>query len=284
MAGVNMTSTGVKIGTAAYMAPEQLRGEHVDARADVWALGSTLYEMLAGHRAFSGQRLHEVIEAVLYAGTNSIATLPGDIPMALHAIIHRALEADLEKRYPSAEAMLADLTHVGLSGTRPAAPREDNDHAAKAVDALQWSDAMLDELIATVTPQIGPIAPVLVKRLAKRVRSLAELHERLADHLPDWQMRASFLDQRRSTAMPTDTQSHMVLQQSAWATDVSDAPQLKRIEALLKPMLGPIAGTLIRRQSANCADLAQLCQLLADYLPNENDKTTFLEMSAPLCK
>jgi hypothetical protein len=49
-------------------------------------------------------------------------------------------------------------------------------------------------------------------------------------------------------------------------------------------MLGPIAGTLIRRQSANCTDLAQLCQILTDYIPGEKDKARFLEMTARLFK
>ncbi|UCE88833.1 MAG: serine/threonine protein kinase [Pseudomonadota bacterium] len=285
MAGVNMTSTGVSIGTVAYMAPEQLRGEHVDARADVWALGATFYEMLAGHRAFGGQRLHEVIEAVLHAGSNPIATLPGDIPIALRAIIHRALEADLEARYPSAEAMLADLTQLSLSDMRSTArPEGATGAATPRDDAPQWSDAVLDELIATVMPQIGPIAPVLVKRLAKNARSLAELHERLADHLPDAHARTAFFQRMHSSATAPDTQTRVAGQQAAPAAGVSSAPQLEGIEAVLKPMMGPIAGTLIRRQSANCADLVQLCQMLADYLPDENDKSAFLEMTAPLCK
>jgi serine/threonine-protein kinase len=281
MAGVDMTSAGMSIGTVAYMAPEQLRGEQADARADVWALGVTLYETLTGHRPFSGQRIHEVIRAVLLAGSSPISASPAEMAPALWAIIRRALESKLDARYPSAEALLADLAEI----RRPGARSDDASGRGRGGDgASRWDSPALDELIAEVTPQIGPIAPVLVKRLAQNVRSLPELYERLADHLPDATARTAFLKRVRTDTNPLGTHTCVAGQADAPAAGISAAPQLKQIEAILKPMLGPIAGTLIRRQSANCMDLTQLCQMLADYLPGENDKTRFLQMTAPLCK
>ncbi|MEJ2441186.1 MAG: serine/threonine-protein kinase, partial [Gammaproteobacteria bacterium] len=63
---MRLTSTGNSIGTVAYMAPEQLRGDPVDARADVWAVGASLFEMISGKRAFPGDVLPQIVNAVLY--------------------------------------------------------------------------------------------------------------------------------------------------------------------------------------------------------------------------
>jgi serine/threonine protein kinase len=60
-----MTGVGVLLGTAAYMSPEQARGKAVDRRADIWAFGCVLYEMLTGARAFSGEDVGEVMAAVI---------------------------------------------------------------------------------------------------------------------------------------------------------------------------------------------------------------------------
>lgn len=281
IAGVNMTSTGVSIGTVAYMAPEQLRGEPVDARADVWSLGATLFEMLTGRRAFAGQRLHEVIHAILYSGSSPVDTLPDDMPEILRAVIHRSLQVDPGTRYPSAEAMLADITRTPSHG----APVSHQPVAGvPAAGAVRLSSAELDELITAATPQIGPIAAVLVKRMARVAQSLPELHELLADHIPDARARAAFLEQVQPDASSQSTQTCVTSQSAAPDQGMNASTQLEHIEAALKPMLGPIAGTLIRRQSANCTDLAQLCQILTDYIPGEKDKARFLEMTARLFK
>lgn len=281
--GVNLTSSGVSIGTVAYMAPEQLRGEEVDARADLWALGATLYEMLAGHRAFGGERMHEVINAVLNADSDPVAALPTDIPLGLKEILGRALESDVNARYASARAMLTELDQVSSLATCEVRSESSAGVETPRDGMARWDRSMLDELVATLTTQIGPIAPVLVKRLAKTASSLSELHEQLADHIPEGSDREAFLRRVRvsTTTMP-NTGSGALGQQ--FSAGVSAAPQLRQIEEALTPVLGPIAGTLIRRQSRNCTDIMQLCEMLADYLSNENDKANFLKITAPWCK
>lgn len=86
-----MTHAGVILGTAAYMAPEQARGKAVDPRADIWAFGCVLYEMLAGRRAFGGDDLPDTLTAIM-RDMPAWNALPADTPPAVRAVLERCLE------------------------------------------------------------------------------------------------------------------------------------------------------------------------------------------------
>jgi serine/threonine-protein kinase len=110
------------LGKAGYMSPEQARGEPLDARADVFAVGIILWEMLAGRRLYKateGQRLLDAARAVVIPPLVS-----RDLPREeeLHRIVTRALSADREARYPSAAAMLADLEDYAAAARMVASP------------------------------------------------------------------------------------------------------------------------------------------------------------------
>ena len=91
------TQLGVILGTAAYMAPEQARGRNVDRRADVWAFGVVLYEMLTGRRAFPGEDVSDVLATVLKIEPEW-SVLPRDTPPAVRRLLRRSLEKDPRKR------------------------------------------------------------------------------------------------------------------------------------------------------------------------------------------
>ena len=91
-----MTMRGVILGTAAYMAPEQAKGRQVDKRADIWAFGCVLYEMLAGARAFEGEDVSDTLAAVL-RGEPDWAKLP-DLPPAVMMLLKRCLEREARRR------------------------------------------------------------------------------------------------------------------------------------------------------------------------------------------
>jgi eukaryotic-like serine/threonine-protein kinase len=100
------TQLGVILGTAAYMAPEQARGGPVDKRADVFAFGCVVYEMLTGRRAFSGETVSDTLAAVL-RGEADWSALPAETPAALRRLLERCLEKDRKRR-------LRDLGDAGL--------------------------------------------------------------------------------------------------------------------------------------------------------------------------
>jgi Tol biopolymer transport system component len=91
------TQMGVILGTAAYMAPEQARGRAVDKRADIWAFGVVLYEMLTGTRLFDGEDVSETLAAVLTRDV-PLASLPGQIPSPVRALIRDCLARDPKQR------------------------------------------------------------------------------------------------------------------------------------------------------------------------------------------
>jgi serine/threonine protein kinase len=92
-----MTGAGMLLGTAAYMAPEQARGRSVDKRADIWAFGVVLYEMLTGTRAFSGDSVTETAGAVIHKDVDWSA-VPSDLPPSTRTVLRRCLEKDPARR------------------------------------------------------------------------------------------------------------------------------------------------------------------------------------------
>jgi TolB-like protein/tRNA A-37 threonylcarbamoyl transferase component Bud32/Tfp pilus assembly protein PilF len=102
----SLTAPGALVGTLAYMAPEQLRGQPIDARGDVWALGVVLYEMATGIRPFQGNTSFELSSAILNSET---PPLPVRMPMELRAVIGRSLEKEPARRYQNCSEVRAAL-------------------------------------------------------------------------------------------------------------------------------------------------------------------------------
>jgi tetratricopeptide (TPR) repeat protein len=109
-------SPRVAAGTPAYMAPEQVRGDAVDRRTDVWALGAVLFEMLTGRRAFAGAG-DDVTQAILSGAPHDVGTLRPDVPPALAAAVSRALSKDPARRFPTAAAFAAALQAAVTAGS-----------------------------------------------------------------------------------------------------------------------------------------------------------------------
>jgi serine/threonine-protein kinase len=116
------TQMGVILGTAAYMSPEQAKGKAVDKRADIWAFGAVLYEMLAGRRAFDAEDISDTLAAVLTREPD-LTSLPKSTPPALAALIRRCLERDPKKRLRDiGEARLVLENPATLASLPVAAP------------------------------------------------------------------------------------------------------------------------------------------------------------------
>jgi serine/threonine-protein kinase len=105
-----LTSAGALLGTPLYMAPEQVLATAVDTRADVYAAGAVLYEMLAGRAPFVGDSVGEIFAAVLRDEIPPLLTLNPSLPTSLVAVVDRALEKKPDQRYQSAQAMHHALT------------------------------------------------------------------------------------------------------------------------------------------------------------------------------
>jgi Tol biopolymer transport system component/predicted Ser/Thr protein kinase len=112
MEAESLTSTGMAVGTVDYMSPEQVRAEPVDQRTDLFSFGLVLYEMATGRRAFAGESLGSVIEAILTRAPISVLRLNPELPPELERIIDKALEKDRKLRYQNASDMRTDLVRL----------------------------------------------------------------------------------------------------------------------------------------------------------------------------
>ena len=150
------TAVGVVMGTASYMAPEQVRGEAADARTDIFAFGAVLYEMLSGVRAFRRDTTAETMTAVLKDDPPDLSTQPSDstrfVSPTIERIVRRCLEKSPDQRFQSARDLSFALS--ALSGTESSAVARTGaaraDAAPRRMPLLPWLAAAL-ALVAVAT-------------------------------------------------------------------------------------------------------------------------------------
>ena len=119
------TEPGIVLGTVGYMSPEQVRGETVDRRSDIFAFGAILYEMLGGTRAFKRDTSIETLSAILKEEPQELAEINPNIPQPLERLVRQCLEKDREQRFQSARDLafnLETLSTFSTHGTMAGAP------------------------------------------------------------------------------------------------------------------------------------------------------------------
>jgi Tol biopolymer transport system component len=150
------TGPGMVMGTAGYMSPEQVRGQSVDHRTDIFAFGAILYEMLSGRRAFRRSTSAETMTAILNDDPPAISQTGTNIPPTVQRVVNRCLEKNPEQRFHSASDLAFALDALSDSGASPAVgvqalPRRSPRRA------LAWSIALIAviSLVAVAWFEIG---------------------------------------------------------------------------------------------------------------------------------
>jgi serine/threonine-protein kinase len=107
-----LTRTGTTLGTAAYMSPEQARGENVDHRTDIWSFGVVLYEMLTGQLPFKGDYEHAVVFSILNEEPEPVTGLRTGVPVELDHIIKKSMMKDPDERYQTSGDLFVDMRAI----------------------------------------------------------------------------------------------------------------------------------------------------------------------------
>lgn len=154
----HLTQSGSTMGTAAYMSPEQARGERVDQRTDIWSLGVVLYEMVAGRRPFNDSHLAALVYAIQQVTPPALTGLRTDVPLAVDRIANKCLAKVATDRYRHADEVAVDLRRVRseVDATRqfPARPPRSRPRAA-------WAAISAGAII------LGLVTVLFVPRLAR---------------------------------------------------------------------------------------------------------------------
>ncbi|HEV2186796.1 MAG TPA: serine/threonine-protein kinase [Stellaceae bacterium] len=312
----DLTIDGDVLGTPSYMAPEQLLGGQVGHRADLYAAGLLLFEMLTGEKAFQNRQVFDLVRTMRDREPEDIWAKHPEISPTLTAVINRALAFNPDERYATAAEFAAALEARGLSG---AAPSERQTDATVVVPPAMRPPAPPTTPPAsptapptptspptgtqTVPPQtasfgaetlaavehdlsmfIGPLARIAVRRAAANCSDMGVLYRELAKLINNETDRASFIakSRERARAMPGATPTNRPAQGPAPSFQ-RDAPSatfppdvLSRIEAGLAEHIGPIARVLVRQHMSRSSSVIDLCRELALFIPDEQARANFL--------
>jgi len=294
-ANTDVTSVSSSMGTPNYMAPEQCRGGPVDHRADLFAAGATLFEMVAGQRAFGGLSPAEVTHRIM---NDRLPLLPPAVRSEaprLQFVLERAMGKQPEDRFDTGHEMAEALRQVlGVAnGTgfeaahnarlasaamaptaimpppRPPSPAAPSPTSPPALDA-----GTLHVLEQKLAPYLGPIARVMVRTASQRAPSLEALCASLAASVPEGTERESF---RRDVAPLLRTRPPALDDAPSRGSIGSfHEPELERATRALTHYLGPIARVLVRRAARDAPSIDALWQALSAHIEQPAERAAFL--------
>jgi serine/threonine-protein kinase len=205
-----LTSSGSLLGSVHYISPEQIRGEPLDARSDLYGLGVTTYELVTGKLPIEGESFAEIISGHLQAVPKTPSALNPSVPELLSEVVMRSLAKNRADRYQSASEFLDALKPVQLDSDTgrtvtmenrfgvapspvpaggPAKPMPGSSGSA----SKHYDSAVLDDITAHLAQYIGPIAKVIVKRASSSSNNLRELCDRVAQEIDSENCRKTFL-------------------------------------------------------------------------------------------
>jgi hypothetical protein len=298
-ANTDVTSVSSSMGTPNYMAPEQCRGGPVDHRADLFAAGATLFEMVAGERAFGGLNSAEVTHRIM---NERLPLLPAAVRSEaprLQFVLERAMGKQPEDRFDSGHEMAEALRQV--LGTLAVVESENKLAAtAAAPTALMPSVApagqqapprapptggrpagsspvdagtllVLEQKLASY---LGPIARIMVRSAAGRAPSLEALCATLAASVPEGGERDSF---RRDVAPLLRTRPPALDDAPSHGSIGSlHEAELEQATQALMQHVGPIARVLVRRAARDASSIESLWQALSNHIDLPAERAAFL--------
>jgi eukaryotic-like serine/threonine-protein kinase len=210
-AEMSHTRPGYVLGSLHYMSPEQVRGERVDARSDLYSTGVTLYEILTGRRPFDGKTEYEVMTGHLREEPKRPADLNPSIPDPVSQTILRSMAKEASQRFQNAIDFLAALEGISFDDAQtletlaikvPPPSSGGAQTSSKGSGARpsggSFEPKILDSVSRELAAFIGPIAKVVVKRAADRCSSMEELYACVAAEIDSERDRSQFLAKKKA--------------------------------------------------------------------------------------
>jgi serine/threonine protein kinase len=313
------TSTGLMVGTPAYMAPERFRGDEIDRRCDVYSAAVVFYELLTGRRPFSGE-LTEIVYQICHVTPSAGSTVERAVPAALDPVLAKGLAKDPNARYQTAGEFAAAIaaasgahavsgahTVSGERGNRGLAtteidfeaeptrsvgiaptvlmtqhrPRSDRaptpELQSKRSDAPRGcTPEQLADIERHLTPILGPMARIVVKRAAALTGNREQLCRSLEGYLRTDEERKRFL---RDVSMESRTDT-LAAQKTAPAADPGAKPAIgviapesqDRTTTILMRYIGPIATILVKKTAQLAIDETDFYQRLTERITDERER------------
>jgi eukaryotic-like serine/threonine-protein kinase len=192
---IELTQPGTMLGSPYYISPEQARGEHVDARSDVYSMGAMLYEMAAGRPPFESHEsggAYAIIAAHLHNVPQSPREVNPEVSVELARIVLKALAKKPSERFLTAADFLKALDAIRLNETATVTTKPFEREAVES-PVSGFTDADLDRICKELMAYVGPIAHILVRRAAASHYTQHDLCEALAKEISSPSHREQFL-------------------------------------------------------------------------------------------
>lgn len=308
----NLTQVGTVVGTPTHMAPEQLMGLPVDGRADLWAGGVILYELLTGAGPFTAETPAAVMHRVLEGEIRPPSVANPSVGPGFDAIVARALARKPEQRFQNArEFLLALLQSMQGKPIAPPSPGATIGGATMAgaptgggtmagmtlagatqrharAPGIAVAPEVLSEIERTLSRHIGPLAGVLVRRSQGESTSYDQFVRALGDHIEDSKEKVAFVRKATElqarvapgTATMPAVAPREVLSTASFAAPpkAALAPEvLATAERALASYVGPLARILIKEAAGKTGDVAELYRQLAVHIDDEEEREAFLK-------
>jgi tetratricopeptide (TPR) repeat protein len=161
-----LTEVGVIVGTIPYMSPEQVKGEALDARSDIFSFGAVLYEMVSGQRPFFAKTMAEIISAILTSEPAPLASYQIAAPAGLEQNLRKCLEKDREKRYQTMREVASDLENVFRECESGVAVAPAVDRAAATIRVAATNQVAQRRVFLTVRLGLALAALVMLAAVA----------------------------------------------------------------------------------------------------------------------
>src|ERR1700749_344923 len=266
----SVSIVGIISGTPAYMSPEHVRGDDLDPRADIFALGLLLYEMATGRAAFGGRTGGAIIEAILTRTPESVRSLNPQLPQQLEEIINKCIEKDRDRRYASAAAVRSDLlalrrvTESGQTTVSVAVPA-----AVIAAGAAAASARKSDSGRGWKTVAIGAAALVAVLAIGGWLYNTRRAH---ALTQADTVVLASFTNKTGDPVFDETLRQGLAvqLQQSPYLSLISDQRIQRTLRLMAQPpdarLTAPIAREVCQRTGATAVLDGSIAAIGSQYV------------------